>query len=570
MGLFTKKSGGSTNDLITAINRSQAVIEFKLDGTIISANENFLSVMGYELSEIEGKHHSMFAEPEFAASEEYQKFWDDLRAGEFFSGDYKRLGKGGKEIWINATYNPIKDGMGKTYKVIKLASDITEEKMHSAFTEGQIDAISRSQAVIEFELDGTIVTANENFCNAMGYSLEEIKGKHHSMFAEPGFAETSEYKQLWADLREGKYASGAFKRIGKGGKDIWISATYNPILDANGKPYKVVKFAQDITQAKEEGANARGQLDAISRVQAVIEFELDGTIITANENFCKTLGYSLEEIKGKHHSMFADSEYANSDEYRQFWVDLRAGKIASGEYRRIGKGGKEVFINASYNPIFDANDNVFKVVKFATDITDLMNMRVSAGENSSQLKDNIHSIAAATEELSTSIKEIGENMTLSQREVADIVERNKDASKLTGELRNNTVAMQDIVKLIEDISEQVNLLALNATIEAARAGEAGKGFAVVAGEVKALANQTSDATTKISEEITRIQENANAVSSSGESISGSTRKVDDYVNSIVAAVEEQGAVLNEISGNMQRVSSGVSSLDEGIQQMAKA
>ncbi|MCC6988292.1 MAG: PAS domain-containing protein, partial [Acidobacteria bacterium] len=204
---------------------------------------------------------------------------------------------------------------------------------------GQVAAVRRTQAVIEFQLDGTIVTANDAFLHTLGYQLDEIQGRHHRMFVEPGHAQSAEYRKLWADLAAGKAQSGEYKRIGKGGKEVWILASYNPILDENGTPYKVVKFASDVTATKLQTADFHGQLEAISKSQAVIEFNLDGTIVVANQNFLSTLGYSLEEIKGKHHSMFVDPAYRQSAEYREFWAKLGRGEHQAAEYKRIGKGG---------------------------------------------------------------------------------------------------------------------------------------------------------------------------------------------------------------------------------------
>jgi len=364
-----KLANANFSGQIEAISKAQAVIEFNMDGTIITANDNFLSTLGYSLEELQGQHHSMFVEPHFKTSTEYKVFWESLNRGEFESKEYKRLGKRGKEIWIQASYNPILDLNGKPYKVVKFASDVTQQKLANADFSGQIEAISKAQAVIEFNMDGTIITANENFLSTLGYSLDEVQGQHHSMFVDTHFKTSNEYKVFWESLNRGEFESKEYKRLGKGGKEIWIQASYNPILDLNGKPYKVVKFASDVTQQKLANANFSGQIEAISKAQAVIEFNMDGTIITANENFLSTLGYTLGEIQGKHHSLFVDAAEKSSNEYQQFWQKLNRGEFDSGEYLRIGKGGKEVWIQASYNPIYDLNGNTIKVVKFATNIT---------------------------------------------------------------------------------------------------------------------------------------------------------------------------------------------------------
>lgn len=356
--------------MMDAFSKSMAIIEFTLDGTIITANDNFLRAMGYSLGEIQGQHHRMFVEPGYQNSNDYYAFWERLGRGQFESGQYLRLGKGGKPIWIEATYNPIFDAKGQPYKVVKFATDITARKLRDADYEGQIAAIGKSMAVIEFSLDGKILNANSNFLDAIGYSLNEIVGQHHSMFVDPAQRQSTEYRRFWEKLGRGEYDSGQYMRIGKGGRQIWIQASYNPIVDAAGKCFKVVKFATDITEQKLRDAESGGQIAAIGKSMAVIEFLPDGTILTANNNFLATLGYSLDEIKGKHHSLFVDATYRQSPEYRMLWEKLARGEYDSGQYLRIGKGGKRVWIQASYNPILDANGKCFKVVKFAADITE--------------------------------------------------------------------------------------------------------------------------------------------------------------------------------------------------------
>jgi methyl-accepting chemotaxis protein len=354
---------------LSALDKSQAVIEFAMDGTILTANDNFLQAMGYRLEEVQGQHHRIFMDADEAKSPEYTQFWQRLNRGEFVAAEFKRMAKGQKEIWIQASYNPIFNEEGRPVKVVKFATDITHQKIQSADFKGQIEAIGKSQAVIEFTMDGIIESANDNFLNALGYSIAEIKGQHHSLFVEPEYKESEEYRQFWQALNRGEFSSGEYKRLGKGGKEIWIQASYNPILDLNGKPMKVVKYASDITQQKNQAADFQGQINAIGKTQAVIEFTPDGNIIQANDNFLNSLGYTLEEIKGQHHSIFVESSYKNSAAYDRFWQDLKNGIYSAGEFKRITKEGSEIWIQASYNPILDLSGNVFKVVKYATDIT---------------------------------------------------------------------------------------------------------------------------------------------------------------------------------------------------------
>ena len=547
-----------------AISRALAVIEFNLDGTIITANDNFLNTLGYRLEEITGRHHSMFVDPGYAQSSEYRALWDKLARGEYDAQEHKRIAKGGKEVWIQASYNPVFDKAGKPVKVIKFATDITAQKLVSADFSGQIDAIGRSQAVIEFMLDGTILTANENFLSVMGYKLEEVKGKHHSMFASPEFAKSQEYRDFWARLGRGEFESRDFERFAKGGRPVWIQASYNPIFDMNGKPFKVVKFATDITAQKLRAADASGQLDVIGKVQAVIEFNLDGTVITANENFLSVVGYALPEIQGKHHRMFVEPSVASSQEYREFWAKLNRGEFESRVYKRIGKGGREVYIQASYNPIYDMNGTPFKVVKFATDVTELMKTVDLADLTSSQ----VQSVAAATEEMTASVAEIGKNMELSKQATDDITQKSTTSGEASDRLSETMQSMGKIVDLIRNIAGQVNLLALNATIEAARAGEAGKGFAVVATEVKNLATQTSKATDDIAREISMVQSTFSEVASSIGEIVGAAHQLSQYVTGVASAIEEQNVVTREISVSTQQASASVNEISSRIKQMA--
>jgi methyl-accepting chemotaxis protein len=537
-----------------AIGKSQAVIEFNLDGTIVTANENFLKAMGYSLAEIQGKHHSMFVEPATRDTTAYREFWNSLNRGDYQAAQYKRIGKGGREIWIQASYNPILDSKGKPVKVVKFATDITAQKIQGMEDAGKIAAMSRAQAVIEFNMNGTIVTANENFLNAMGYSLAEVQGKHHSMFVTQGDRDSAAYREFWARLNRGDYQAAEYKRIGKGGKEIWILASYNPILNEAGKPFKVVKFAIDVTAQKLSIADNDGQIAAIRKSQAVIEFNMDGTIRSANQNFLGAMGYTLGEIESRHHSMFVEPAESGSAAYREFWDSLNRGQYQAAEYKRIAKGGREIWIQASYNPILDLNGKPFKVVKYATDTTAQAMARMKA----ERARSLIESVAAGSEEMNASIREISETMVKSRRTATDAVNQVDAADVQAQRLATAAQSMEGIVDLIGNITGQINLLALNATIESARAGEAGRGFAVVASEVKSLANQAKQATDKISTEIAALNGISGDVVLSLTSIKTAIESVNEFVTSTAAAVEEQSTVTSDMSANMQRAAAELS------------
>ncbi len=428
---------------------------------------------------------------------------------------------------------------------------------------GQVTAINRANAVIEFNMDGTIIKANEIFCDTMGYSVGEIVGKHHSMFADQEYKNSQEYKEFWADLNAGKPRVGAFRRYGKNNKEVWLQATYNPIFDLNGKPFKVVKFATDITAEKLSAADNQGQIEAINKVQAVIHFKPDGTILFANKIFLDAMGYSQEEVQGKHHRIFVEPNEAQSEAYSRFWKDLAAGAFASRVFKRIRKNGGTIWIQASYNPIFDMNGKVFKIVKYASDITDII-------ESTDYTESTVNSVAAAAEELSASIAEIAKNVEMSKATTDDIMKKADSSGQASDALVSTMQSMEKIVDLIRTIAGQVNLLALNATIEAARAGEAGKGFAVVASEVKNLANQTASATDEIAKEISNVQTITKQVAQSIKDTVESANLVGQYVTSVAGAIQEQSAATSEISSNAQKTLGSAKKISDKIKKTGQA
>jgi methyl-accepting chemotaxis protein len=567
---------------IAAIGKAQAVIEFNMDGTVITANDNFLKALGYSLEEIKGKHHSMFVDEAYKQSPAYKEFWAKLNRGEYDSAEYKRIGKGGREVWIQASYNPILDLDGRPFKVVKYATDVTAQKLINADYQGQIAAIGKAQAVIEFNMDGSVITANENFLKALGYNLEEIKGKHHSMFVDEAFRQSPAYKEFWAKLNRGHHDAAEYKRIGKGGREVWIQASYNPILDLNGKPFKVVKYATDVTAQKLVNADYQGQIAAIAKAQAVIEFNMDGAVLMANENFLKALGYTLDEIKGKHHSMFVDEAYRQSADYVEFWAKLRRGEYQAAEYKRIGKGGREVFIQASYNPILDLNGKPFKVVKYATDIT-AQKLAVNAMMSDAimlsraALEGKLATRADATKHQGDYRKVVeGVNATLdavigplnvSAKYVEDISEGLVEASEVLQAMADNDytrrVSENDKrVKITDTYNGDFNTIKnnLNACIEA------------LAG-VGAATNKTADT---LHASMKSIAQNAQALSSSSQQLAATSQQMSSnaeetsaQANTVATATQQVTTNLNSVATGAEEMSSTVQSISSNAGEAAK-
>ena len=462
-------------------------------------------------------------------------------------------------------------------------------------TNAKLAALDRSQGIIEFDLDGTVITANPNFLDVVGYTLAEIKGRHHSLFVDPSDRDTPEYAAFWSKLRQGEFQAAQYRRFAKGGREIWIEATYNPLFDTSGQPYRVVKFATDVTRRRMLDADREGQITALNKAQAVISFDLEGQILDANTNFLAAMGYTLDELVGRHHSLFVDPDERQSPEYAAFWSKLRHGEFQAAQYRRIAKGGREIWIEASYNPILDASGRPYKVVKFATDITAQVNLlaelrqliernfgeidgavRLSgtktgaASEAAETTASNVQTMAAASEELAASVAEISQSMAHS-RTATDLAHGQVTAAaEFTQTLTQAATAMSSIVGLIQNIAGQINLLALNATIESARAGEAGRGFAVVAQEVKSLANQAARATGQIAGEIDHVQAVSKQVGTALQAIQGSVEQMRDYVVSTAAAVEEQSVVTQDMSGNMQHAAGAVAAISQNIQSISQS
>ncbi|MCW0234449.1 MAG: methyl-accepting chemotaxis protein [Ferrovibrio sp.] len=508
-----------------AINKAQAVIEFTLDGKILHANENFLKALGYTLDEVKGQHHSIFVEPAYRESADYRAFWAKLGRGEYDAAQYKRIGKGGKEVWIQASYNPIYNKSGKPYKVVKFATDITEQKLLMANYEGQLGAINKAQAVIEFTLDGRILHANENFLTTLGYSLDDVKGKHHSMFVEPAYRESVEYRAFWDKLGRGEYDANQYKRIGKGGKEVWIQASYNPIMDANGRPYKVVKYATDITA---QTKLAQMTQLAVQQVQQVVD-------ATKTNDLTQRI-----DLDGK-----------------------------SGEIRSLCTG---------VNDLVEAMTDIIGGIREASDTIAAASAEISTG--SQDLASRTESQAASIEETAASMHEV----TTTVKQNADnaqaanqLASAARDTAEKGGSVVANAVSavnqieesarkISDIIGLIDEIAFQTNLLALNASVEAARAGEAGKGFAVVAQEVRALAQRSANASKDIKALIqtsnSQVKTGATLVNQAGSSLTeivSAIKKVSDIVAEIAAASREQATGLEQIN-------SAVGQMDEMTQR----
>ena len=423
-------------------------------------------------------------------------------------------------------------------------------KRRDADLRGQVAAIHKAQAVIEFDMQGHVLAANQNFLDAVGYQWEEIQGRHHAMFVKPAERDSERYQDFWRKLGSGQYDAGRYCRVAKDGREVWLQASYNPILGADGLPFKVVKVAADVTDQQRRAADMAGQLEAISKVQAIVEFELDGTVIRANDLFLDALGYEADEIVGQHHSMFVRPEERHSAAYADFWRKLSGGHHDAGQYLRLGKGGREVWIEASYNPILDSEGRPFKVVKYATDIT----RRFTAAQT----------LRVAVQGLTDNAERARQANDLA-REASQVAEQGgqtvQDVVRTMNAITESSRRISEIIGVMDGIAFQTNILALNAAVEAARAGTHGKGFAVVAAEVRSLAQNSAAAAKEIKDLITasvdQIRCGAELVQSAGATmgdIVDSSRRVTDIVGQVVDVSLAQSRTLGDVTDDLTQAS----------------
>ena len=515
MSWFSGPSRLSEKAQMAALNRSLAMIEFSPDGTILSANENFCKAMGYAAADLAGKHHRIFLDPADVASPDYAVFWRKLGSGAYDAGAYKRISKDGTPVYLQATYNPVPAADGHVVSVLKIAADITQARLRAIETEARMAALSKAQAVIEFKSNGEIIDANDNFLAAMGYRREEIAGRPHRMFVDPAFAASPDYEAFWRKLNDGQMIVDSFRRVGKGGRAVWLQASYCPITDLSGKVVRIVKFATDITEMMQLG-------EALARLAR---------------------GDLSERI---------DKPFAPTFDKLRVDFNLAADKL-------------NVQLGAIKGTLDNVNAGAEEIATASQDLSSRTESQAASLEET----------AAALEQVTTTVKKTTENARLANQVVGAargdaeksgaIVGR---AVEAMGRIEHSSSQISNIIGVIDEIAFQTNLLALNAGVEAARAGEAGRGFAVVASEVRALAQRSAEAAKQIKTLISAsgadVEVGVELVRQTGESLGQIVAKVAEInalARDIAAGAEEQAAALSEVNA-------AVSQMDQSTQQNA--
>ncbi|MBO1327108.1 methyl-accepting chemotaxis protein [Acetobacter suratthaniensis] len=504
---------------LSAIERSFAIVEFDPQGKILTANENFCAATGYRLEEIRGRHHSMFVDPEYTKTAEYAAFWNKLASGMFDAQEYVRIGKGGQEIWLQASYNPVSDVLGRVYKVVKVAAVTTDAARRAAETRGKLTAISRAQAMIEFTPEGQILDANDRFLETMSYDRSEIIGKHHRLFVAPGEADTADYALFWQKIRAGEFISDEFKRISKNGKVVWLQASYNPIFDHKNRVIKVVKFANDVTPRTRTIADIGSGLDKLAHCS--LSHRLDNAADPAYQTLCTDFNAAIENL--------------------------------------------EQTITTISNSIDSVGNGAHEIAAASNDLARRTEIQAASLEETASTLNQITTTVTHSAESARHAAQAASTVRASAAQAADVV---NNAINAMAQIKETSRKISQITGMIEQIALQTNMLALNAGVEAARAGEAGKGFAVVAAEVRTLAQRSETASkdirTLISNSAAQIDQGATLVGSTGEAL----HTIAEQVVQIDTLVSEIAGGANEQATGLAQINKTVSQLDQVTQQNA--
>lgn len=441
---------------VDAINRSLATIEFDVDGTIRQANDNFLSLMGYSLSDIVGQHHRLFVPSEEHASFAYRDFWARLARGEAFVDEFRRIARGGREVWIQGSYNPLKDSSGKVIGVIKIASDITQRKLETALAEGQVAALNRSQAVISFDLQGNVIDANENFLAVLGYRRQDVVGKHHRMFMDPADTAKPEYAAFWRALGEGTFQSGEFRRIGNGGKEIYIQASYNPILDASGKPFRVVKFASDVT--KTVLSRKRNEAIIVTVTQSLAEID---QAITDAAGQSDTAAEASQATSANIQSVAAGAEELSAS-VSEIASSMQRSRLASTQAAEAAKSATDAANNmevaaSSMTKIIDIIDEISNKINLLSLNATIEAARAGeAGLGFAVVANEVKSLAESVGNATASIrKEITTFQSLSEGAVSALGSINRAVDEVLTHVSSTASAAEQQSAVAHSISESI-------------------------------------------------------------------------------------------------------------------
>ena len=509
----------NAKSLLDASEEMVGRVEFDATGKLIGSNKRFRKLFKVD-DEADAKNlqlRDLFS-GRMRNDAKYRNFWDKMHEGTTIQmvDEMQNLEK--ETLYIKACYCPLFTPNGNFWKMVLTFVDVTQSKMREVKLDERMRAINRTQLMVEYRVDGTVLDVNEKYLKAFGVSEQEAKGHKLDTLYASDTRETEENRKMWERLRSGEHQSGSYRHRTSNGQDIWLQGAYSPIMGPKQEVSSIILFASDVTEQKLSSLETRYRLDALNKLQAVVEFDTSGNVLKANEAFLKTFGYSLREVVGQHHSMFCSPDYIQTEEYRSLWIDLVKGEEVTGRVRRVGRFNRDVHLYASYHPVRDIDGNVRKVVKSAFEISQLVDLEDQVLKSTQEIRDNVSQgaevanlIRSSTDLLSGDLSS-SRNAALQYRgNVETTLETFNNVSKEVSEL-------SEIVEVVSEIAVQTNLLAFNAAIEAARAGEHGIGFSIVADEVRKLAERNGEAARGIGRHIEKASSHIATGTASTQSV----------------------------------------------------
>ena len=524
-----------------AFDRVRGRAEFDLAGKLIFANKPFRKIMQADLDDLIGLDHADLCDEAFGKSRRHEEFWDRLVAGTDVTGQFRRVSPTGRAAWLQMTYAPVTNAEGRATRIAVTCHDITEEKQRRQESESKIAAIERSTAFAEWELDTTLTNANTAYLDLFGYAVAELKGRPHAMLCDPAHVDEASQEAMWEKLRAGETVSGDVRRLGDGGRELWLRTSYVPMVGEDGRATRIVQLAQDITGDVTSKAEAESRWDAVNAAVSIVEYDIDGKVMEANEEFLRLSGYSRRDVYGQHHSIFCTPDHVQTQDYRDFWIDLAKGNPRKGRFHRIGRFDRDMHMQASYSPIRDTSGAVVRVIEFAVDVSSHVALERLAREKAEAVRDELQRLMQARAEIEQGSREIGQRTDRSREEadrsrtrVSELSTAMQGAAKAAGEIN-------EVVEVIGDIAVQTNLLAFNAAIEAARAGEHGVGFSIVADEVRKLAERNADAARDITRLIDQATGELTRGAATSEEAAGTLAQISETLAAALGELDTLGS-----------------------------